>query len=120
MNSAFAGAQTVHECLSKPASAPAALKKFNRIMHKGPREFSWFIYRITKPIFWGILTTPRNPLRMREAVLSLLAGDIFGRTPIWPSLYAFKAMYYVTCLVHLPQAIRDNRQRKQNIQTVNA
>ncbi len=120
MNSAFAGAQTVHECLSEPATAPAALKRFDRIMHKGPREFSWFIYRITKPIFWGILTTPRNPLRMREAVLSLLAGDIFGQTPIWPSLYAFKGVYYITCLVHLPQAIREWRQRKANIRPVNA
>lgn len=120
MNSAFAGAQTVHQCLSEPDNASAALKKFDRIMHRGPREFSWFIYRITKPIFWGILTTPRNPLRMREAVLSLLAGDIFGRTPIWPSLYAFKGVYYVTCVANLPQAIREWRQRKQNIRPANA
>ena len=37
---------------------------------------------------------PRNPLRVKEALLSLLAGDIYGKTPIWPSLCAFKALYY--------------------------
>ena len=29
------------------------------------------------------------------AVLSLLAGDIYGRTPIWRTLALFKALYYV-------------------------
>ena len=41
---------------------------------------------------------PRNVLRMEEALLSLLAGDIFGRTPIWRSLRAFKGLYYLNPL----------------------
>ena len=41
---------------------------------------------------------PRNVLRMEEALLSLLAGDIFGRTPIWGRLRLFKALYYVLVL----------------------
>ena len=41
---------------------------------------------------------PRNLLRMKEALLSLLAGDIFGATPIWPSVRAFKMTYSVFSL----------------------
>ncbi len=42
---------------------------------------------------------------MKEALLSLLAGDIFGRTPIWAALRAFKGLYYALSLVHLPRTI---------------
>jgi hypothetical protein len=40
-----------------------------------------------------LLLAPRNLLRMKEAMLSVLAGDIFGSTPIWPSVRAFKLTY---------------------------
>ena len=31
--------------------------------------------------------------RTKEAVLSVLAGDIFGKTPIWSSIWMFKMLY---------------------------
>ena len=43
---------------------------------------------------------PRNVLRMEEALLSLLAGDIFGRTPIWGRLRLFKVLYYAISVAH--------------------
>ncbi len=58
---------------------------------------------------------PRNVLRMQEALLSLLAGDIFGRTPIWASLRAFKSLYYVLCAANLHRSIRAARARAANI-----
>jgi hypothetical protein len=38
---------------------------------------------------------PQNVLRAKEAVLSVLAGDIYGKSPIQPSLYFFKIVYYL-------------------------
>jgi hypothetical protein len=38
---------------------------------------------------------PRNFFRMREAVLSLLSGDVFDHSPIRARLLLFKAVYYI-------------------------
>ena len=54
---------------------------------------------------------------MKEALLSLLAGDIYGRTPIWRSLWLFKAIYYLTWLGNAPTAWRAWRARRRNIAT---
>ena len=61
---------------------------------------------------------PRNVLRMKEALLSLLAGDIFGATPIWPSLRAFKLVYYVVSLAHPRATLAALRARARNIQPI--
>lgn len=119
MNSAFAGAKAVHTTLTDPNKAPRAMKQFDRVMRRGPREFSWFIYRITKPTMRDIFMTPANPFRVKEALLSVLAGDIFGKTPIWPSLYLFKGIYYMACLKNLPRSLREWRRRRHNIREVN-
>jgi len=55
---------------------------------------------------------------MKEALLSLLAGDIFGNTPIWASLRAFKALYYLISLANLRRSLGAARRRSVNIQPV--
>ncbi len=113
--SAFAAADLVAVELDTPARAPAARRRFDALMRKGPREFSWFIYRMTNPAIREMFMHPRNPLRVKEALLSLLAGDIHGRTPIWWSLAAFKAIYYVQSLRMAPAAFAAWRARRRSI-----
>lgn len=115
MQSAFFGAETVTQCLREPNRARSALRRFDQRMRHGPREFSWFIYRMTNPTMRDLFMGPRNVLRVKEALLSLLAGDIYGKTPIWPSLYVFKLIYYLSALRHLPTTIASMRARRQNI-----
>jgi len=115
MHSAFAGAHAVEQCLRTPARARAALREFDRIMQHGPREFSWFIYRVTTPTMREMFMAPRNLLRMKEALLSLLAGDIFGKTPIWGSLRAFKVTYGLLSLMHPFRSARARRLRQLNL-----
>ncbi|QIM52414.1 NAD(P)/FAD-dependent oxidoreductase [Hydrogenophaga crocea] len=115
MSSAQVGARTVDTCLREPGKAPAALRAFDRHMRHGPRAFSWFIYRMTNPTMRGFFMYPRNPLRMKEALLSVLAGDLFGRTPIGPSLLAFKSLYFAVNLGNPLRSWRAWRQRKRNI-----
>ncbi|WP_230970483.1 NAD(P)/FAD-dependent oxidoreductase [Nitrogeniibacter aestuarii] len=115
MQSGVVGAETIDTCLREPGKAARALVRFDKIMRRGPKEFSWFIYRITSPNMRELFMQPRNLLRMQEALLSLLAGDIFGKTPIWPSLYAFKALYFTMGLFRLPRTIAAWRRRRQNI-----
>ena len=115
MQSAVCGAETVDTILRDPHRRARALARFDRMIRHGPRQFSWFIYRITSPTMRELFMGPRNVLRMREALLSVLAGDIYRATPITPSLYAFKALYYLLALIHLPRSITAWRQRRINI-----
>ena len=115
MNSGIAAAEAIHACRTQPANAGRALKQFDRIMRHGPKQFSWFIYRVTNPTMRELFLGPRNVLRMEEALLSLLAGDIFGRTPIWKSLRLLKAVYFAMSLANLGRTIRAARQRAFNI-----
>ncbi len=124
MNSAFVGADLVSARLAAPsresAAVWAAAKRFDAVMVKGPREFSWFIYRVTNPTMRDLFMAPRNVLRVREALLSLFAGDIFGRTPIWPSIFVFKTIYRISSLFNARRTLDAIRRRRINIRDVDA
>lgn len=115
MNSGLAAADALMACRREPREAARALRRFDRQVRHGPREFSWFIYRVTNPTMRELFLGPRNVLRMEEALLSVLAGDVFGRTPIWASLRAFKLLYYVISLAKLGRTLRAVRSRAVNI-----
>lgn len=118
MNSAFIGADTVDTCLRHPERAAAALKHFDRMMRIGPKEFSWFIYRVTNPALRDMFMAPRNIFRVQEALLSVLAGDVFGTTPIRRPLWIFKGLYYGASLLNFRRTINAWRMRKRNIRAV--
>ena len=115
MNSAFAAADVVHARLADPARERAARKRFEHVMRVGPKEFSWFIYRVTNPTLRDLFMRPSDKLDMKKALLSVLAGDIFGKTRIKPGLYAFRVAYYIFSLANLPRSIRALKQRAFNI-----
>jgi hypothetical protein len=58
---------------------------------------------------------PSNRLRMEEALLSLLAGDLFRGTPIHWSLRGLKGTYYLVSLLNPLRTLRAWRRRKQAI-----
>ncbi len=115
MNNAFIGAEAIDTCLRQPQKAARALRQFDQKMQWGPKTFSWFIYRVTNPTMRNLFMAPRNFFRVREALLSVLAGDIFGKTPIWRSLWAFKAIYYMTSLANLKRTVGAWKQHKMDI-----
>ena len=104
MVSAFEGVRVVEAALDQPARYAAECRRFGRVVAHGPRQFSWFIHRMTNPAIRELFMHPANPLRMQEAVLSVLSGDIYGRSPIFPSLWAFKCVYWALSLAMLPRA----------------
>jgi 2-polyprenyl-6-methoxyphenol hydroxylase-like FAD-dependent oxidoreductase len=118
MNSAFAGAEAVDTCLRRPEQAAAALADFDRVMRHGPETFSWFIYRITNPTLRNLFMAPRNFFRVKEALLSVLAGDIFGKKPIWRSVRIFKAIYYISALASPVRSLRAWLRHKEEILSV--
>ena len=114
MQSAFVGADTLETCLADPRKTARALKAFDASMSRGPKVFSWFIYRLTTPAFRDLFMRPRNE-KLQEAVLSVLAGDVFRDTPFGRRLLVFKTIYYLRSLFTLRASLNAWRRRKQNI-----
>lgn len=98
MNSAFRAADAVTTALRQPRRANAALKRFERDVSRGLARFSWFIYRMNRPALRDLIMNPRNILRLQEAVLSMLAGDVFRPSSIPLRLAVFKTLYYLKSL----------------------
>jgi 2-polyprenyl-6-methoxyphenol hydroxylase-like FAD-dependent oxidoreductase len=116
MQGAFTGADTVEACLDHPEKAHIALKAFDSTMRLGPSVFSWFIYRVTTPGLRHLFMNPANRFRLQEALLSLLAGDIFRGTPVRSRLLAFKALYYLNSALNPKRSLMAWKKRKQSIQ----
>jgi flavin-dependent dehydrogenase len=120
MNSAFLGADVVEAALHGRADAARLRRRFEREVRFGLRQFSWFIYRMTSPAMRKLFMAPRNYLRMQEALLSLLAGDLFRGTPIQWSLRAFKAVYYLTTLLDVKTNLAAWQRRRRMMRSVMA
>jgi flavin-dependent dehydrogenase len=120
MQSAFDGVPVVEAVLDGRPDAATLRRAFDRSVQRGPREFSWFIFRVTNPTMREFFMSPQNPFRVKEALVSLLAGDIHGRTPIWPSIRMLKALYYLVSIGHLARTVRAWRRRRVNIRDVEA
>jgi flavin-dependent dehydrogenase len=115
MVNGIAAAEALDTSLRQPGRYAAAMKEFDRVVRLGPKEYSWFIYRITNPTMRDMFMAPRNDFRMKEAMLGLLAGDIYGNTPIWTSLRAFKGIYYVFSTLSPKRSLRALRRRAASI-----
>ena len=57
------------------------------------------------PALRHLLMVKRNVFRIEEAVLSVLAGDVFRPLPIRIKLLAFKIAYYITSLTILKSSL---------------
>jgi hypothetical protein len=98
LNSAMYGAEAVDAFLRGAPEFAGKRREFERVVRKGIKTYSWFIYRFTQPAFRNLFMSERSVLKMEEAVLSILAGDAFRATPTrWP-LFCFKLVYYLSAL----------------------
>ena len=88
----------VDATLRKDPGLPGIQRRFDKKIRRAIKTVSWFIYRITQPAMRDMFIAPRNIFRVEEAVLSLLAGDLFRDTPLQARLLFFKAIYYAKFL----------------------
>jgi flavin-dependent dehydrogenase len=113
MHSAFVGADTVETCLDEPRRAARALKAYDASVHHGVSAFSWFIYRITTPGLRDIFMHHSNRYRLRDALLSVLAGNVFRGQRLGMRLLALKALYYAFSLGKLKESLTAWRRRRE-------
>jgi flavin-dependent dehydrogenase len=115
-NSGFAGADIVDARLRGDRRAEAkARSRFDFVMRRGPREFSWFIYRVTNRPLLDLFMRPSDRWGIKKAILSVLAGDLFQGTPIRRGLLLFRIVYYAKAIGHLGKARAAWRRRAFNI-----
>ena len=116
MNGGFAGAELVDAKLAADAAREAAARRrFDFVMRHGPREFSWFIYRVTNPTMRELFMSPSDRFDMKKALLSVLAGDLFRDTPVRKGLFFFRIAYYAFSIAHLKRTFLAWRRRTFNI-----
>jgi len=115
MNSGFSGADVVETCLDDPARAAQALKAYDATMRHGPRVFSWFIYRVTNPNLRDLFMDEGDHAWVKAGVISVLAGDVFRKSPIGLRILAFKIVYYLNNLMQPRRGFAAWRRRKRII-----
>ena len=109
----------------EPRRAHRALRAYEAGVRRGLRVFSWFIYRIMTPGLRDIFMNPNNRLRLRDALLSVLAGNIFLRTRLALRLLVLKALYYLLSAGHPRRSwaawrSRGHATREAGIETITA
>lgn len=113
MASAELGAEAADVWLDDPARAAPMLRHFERKVRRAIRSMAWLIYRINRPVLRDMFMQPSNRFRMRDGLVSLLAGDVHANTNRQLPVLAFKATYGVLSLAHrLGFRLRDGGLRR--------
>jgi flavin-dependent dehydrogenase len=115
MNSACLGAEAVDASLRDPASENRLMRDYERTIRRGLATFSWFIYRFTSPVMHRMFMHPTRKWQLQQAVISVLAGDIFAKTPLRRPLLIFKIIYYTYSLTNLRHVWSAYRNRSKGM-----
>ena len=114
MSSSVRGAEAVDAWLRNDPAAESLFRNFERMVRRGVQTFSWFIWRFNSPGMRTLLLHPGNPFRVQEAVISLLAGDVFRDGGARSRFWLFKFFYLMFSLRHPRESFRLWRLRMYN------
>lgn len=93
MQSALTGSEAIDAWLRDPQKGRILLRRHEKLVRRAIRNYTWFIRRINKPALQRLFMGPRNARRIQAAVLSTLAGDVYGNKRIYVPLLLFKMIY---------------------------
>lgn len=110
MSSSKLAATAIDAYLEKPVKS--ILKGYEKQVKTALKTFSWLIYRFTQPSMRFLFMHPKNVFRVEEALLSLLAGDVYGDTKLKRPFFLFKLIYYFHVITHW-QANRQAKNMRQ-------
>jgi flavin-dependent dehydrogenase len=115
MNSAEQAAEVVDGVLREPARETALQAAMVRRLKRGLKHFQWFIYRFNTPVMQHLFNNPRNAWQVEQAVISMLAGDVFDNPAVLKRLRLFRAIYALTALQLAPRAFRGWLRRRRAV-----
>jgi len=108
-------AEVIDRVLDVPGEERRLQRDYEREVWAGLRSLSWFIERFNAPATRQLFASPRNNFGMEQAVISMLAGDVFNTPDIGRRLTAYKFLYYLSSLRSLRATLayaRNRRRRK--------
>jgi flavin-dependent dehydrogenase len=112
MRSAESAVDVVDGALRDPRREHALQREYVRTTRAGLGTLSWFIERFTTPAMKFLFANPRNVLRLEDAMISMLAGDVFRRDVRW-RLHAFRVLYAMACVLQSKPRERARRLGEQ-------
>lgn len=89
------GANVADAWLDDPAAGRSLARRSERQLSRAMDRLSWLIYRINDPVLRSMLMAPRNRFRMRDGLVSVLAGNLEVRREYRLPLLAFRTAYYL-------------------------
>jgi flavin-dependent dehydrogenase len=92
------GADAARAWLQDPAAGRAVARRTERYLRTAMDNLSWLIYRINSPVLRDMFMSPSNRFRMRDAIITMLAGNLAGEWRTWLPVLAVKTTYYAFCL----------------------
>ena len=117
MNSAEHAVEVVDGALREPAREGALQAAMEQRLKRGLKHFSWFIHRFTTPVMQRLFSEPRNDFKLEQAVISMLAGDVFDNRAVLWRLYLFRLLYALNAVAIAPQALRGWRERRRRVRS---
>ena len=115
MNSAEQAAEVVDGALRDPSTEARLQRAMEKRLRRGLKHFSWFIYRFNTPVMERLFAQPRNTFQVEQAVISMLAGDVFDNKPVLRRLRLFRLIYALNALQLAPRAFRGWLRRKRQV-----
>ena len=91
-------AALVDQVLREPEVEAALQRAYRQRVDHGIKVFSWFIERFTTPVMKALFDRPRNVWQVEQAVISMLAGDVYDNKPVLRRLRVFRVIYFLTAL----------------------
>jgi flavin-dependent dehydrogenase len=98
MHGAERAAELVDAALREPGREAALQRAYRARIDAGLAQFSWFIERFTGPTMAALFQNPRNAWQVEQAVISLLAGDVFDNPRVLKRLRLFRVIHAITWL----------------------
>ena len=95
MTSGEMGADVADAWLADPAHGLRKAASMEREIRGAMGRLAWLIYRIDSPALRLLFMNPSNRFRMRDGLVSLLAGNLRARPDQRVPVLAFKSAYYV-------------------------
>ncbi len=92
------GAEVAETWLANPVAARVRARRMERDLRHAMARISWLIYRINTPALRTLFLAPSNKLRMRDGLVSLLAGNLRGSKETLLPVLAFKTVYRLMAL----------------------
>lgn len=118
MDGAEQAAAVVDGALRQPAREAALQRAMARRLRRGLGHFTWFIHRFNTPAMQWLFAYPRNVAQVEQAVIAMLAGDVFDNPRVRRRLRLFRLFHAATSLRLAPAALRAWLRRRRQVGVV--